>query len=154
MTPDLLPPIDQSAALQKKEEIDTLIGQINVHELRLARSYARLGSLLKDFKIEQFWIPLGFDRFSSFLESIWKALGKKLGAVGNGELSADLDQSAFISLSVTVAYRLACPDRIDLGSQPNAFPFLNHGSSHSDGRSRAERGNADLMGCGISPKSL
>ena len=80
---EILPPLNQEAALQKKEEIDALLGQINTHELRLARSYARLGSALKEVKVQMYWMSYGYDRFSSYLESIWKTIGKKRSQVYN-----------------------------------------------------------------------
>ena len=79
--PTYLPPLNQEAALQKREEIDLLLGLINTHELRLARSYARLGSALKEVKVQQYWIAYGFDKFSSYLESVWKTIGKKRSQV-------------------------------------------------------------------------
>ena len=79
--PSYLPPVDRNAALQKKEEINSLLAQINSHELRLARSYARLGSALKEVKVEQYWLAWGYDRFSNYLEYIWETIGKKRSQV-------------------------------------------------------------------------
>jgi hypothetical protein len=66
----ILPPLNPEAAIQKQAEIDVLLGQISSHEMRLASSYARLGGLLREVKLQQYWIALGYDRFSSYLESI------------------------------------------------------------------------------------
>ena len=66
----ILPPLNTEAALQKQAEIDVLLGQISSHETRLASSYARLGGLLREVKLQQYWIALGYDRFSSYLEDI------------------------------------------------------------------------------------
>lgn len=64
------PPLDIVAAQQVGREIDELLGQISGHELRLASSYARLGSKLREVKVNMYWGALGFDRFSSFLEDV------------------------------------------------------------------------------------
>jgi len=66
----ILPPLNPEAAIQKQAEIDVLLGQISSHEMRLASSYARLGGLLREVKFQQYWIELGYDRFSSYLEAI------------------------------------------------------------------------------------
>ena len=51
--PTYLEPLNKDAALLKQAEIDELLGQISVHELRLSKSYARLGSRLKEMKVNQ-----------------------------------------------------------------------------------------------------
>lgn len=74
---ELLPPLNSDAALQKGKEIDSLLEQISAHELRLSHSYARLGSLLWQVKVEQYWIPLGFDRFSTYFEHVGNKIGRE-----------------------------------------------------------------------------
>ena len=108
---EILPPLDTSAALTKKEEIDTLLAAINIHETRLSRSYARLGSALNEVKVQQFWISYGFDKFSSYLESVWTAIGKKRSQV-YGILSVSetllpvLTESQLEDIGITKAYEL------------------------------------------------
>ena len=75
--PQILPPVDKSAALSLGEDIENLLGQISGHELRLSKSYARLGNLLLRAKNEQFWIPLGYERFSSMIEDIGKKIDRR-----------------------------------------------------------------------------
>ena len=109
--PTYLPPVNQDAALAKKTEIDTLLGQINTHELRLARSYARLGAALKEVKVEQYWISYGYDRFSSYLESIWTTIGKKRSQVYailsvSETLLPVMTESELEDVGITKAYEL------------------------------------------------
>jgi hypothetical protein len=75
--PSYLPPLNQEDALVKGKEIDALIGQICSHEERLSHSYARLGSLLREVKLQQYWIAYGFDRFSSYLETIREKIDRR-----------------------------------------------------------------------------
>jgi hypothetical protein len=75
--PQILPPVDQAVALKLGEDIKLLLGQISSHELRLAHSYARLGSLMLRAKNEQLWIPLGYQRFSSMIEDIGKKIDRR-----------------------------------------------------------------------------
>lgn len=79
--PTYLEPLNKSAALEKQAEIDELLGQISAHELRLAKSYARLGSKLKEVKTEQYWMVLGYERFSSYLEFIRGKIGRERSQV-------------------------------------------------------------------------
>jgi hypothetical protein len=79
--PTYLEPLNKDAALEKQAEIDELLGQISGHELKLAKSYARLGSKLKEMKAQQFWIPLGYERFSSYLEFIRGKIGRERSQV-------------------------------------------------------------------------
>jgi hypothetical protein len=74
---EILPPLNAEAALAKREEIDTLLDQISAHQLRLAHSYARLGSLLREVKINQYWITFGFQRFSSYLETVCEKIDRR-----------------------------------------------------------------------------
>ena len=78
---EILPPLDTAAALQKQTEIDSLLDQICAHELRLSHSYARLGSLLREVKVQQYWISLGFDRFSSYLEQVRQKIDRRRSQV-------------------------------------------------------------------------
>ena len=78
---EILPPLDQSAALKKQTEIDSLLDQICAHELRLSHSYARLGALLREVKVEQYWISYGFDRFSSYLEQVRQKIDRRRSQV-------------------------------------------------------------------------
>jgi len=73
--PEYLPALNKDEALLKSKEIDELVEQICAHELRLSHSYARLGSLLRDVKINQYWMSLGFERFSSYLEYVREKIG-------------------------------------------------------------------------------
>ena len=75
--PSYLPPLNQEDALVKGKEIDALIGQICSHEERLSHSYARLGSLLREVKLQQYWVAYGFDRFSSYLETIREKIDRR-----------------------------------------------------------------------------
>ena len=75
--PSCLPPLNQEDALVKAKEIDALIGQICSHEERLSHSYARLGSLLREVKLQQYWVAYGFDRFSSYLETIREKIDRR-----------------------------------------------------------------------------
>lgn len=72
----ILPPVDQQAALSLQDDIENLCGQISSHEIRLARSYARLGSKLRQVETTQAWIVYGYQRFSTFLEDIRKKIGR------------------------------------------------------------------------------
>jgi hypothetical protein len=74
-------PLNKEAALQVAAEIDQLVGQISTHELRLAKSYARLGSKLREVKNQQYWMSYGFERFSSYLESIRARIGRERSQV-------------------------------------------------------------------------
>lgn len=75
--PEYLVPLNKEAALQKRAEIDELLGQIVGHELKLAKSYARLGSLLREVKTQQFWITYGYNRFTEYLEVIREKIGRE-----------------------------------------------------------------------------
>lgn len=75
--PQILPPVDKVVALKIGEDIDLLLDQISSHQLRLSHSYARLGCLMLKAKNEQFWIPLGYERFSSMIEDIGKKIDRR-----------------------------------------------------------------------------
>ena len=79
--PTYLEPLNKEAALQKQAEIDELLGQISAHELRLAKSYARLGSKLKEMKSNFYWMSLGYERFSAYLEFIRGKIGRERSQV-------------------------------------------------------------------------
>jgi hypothetical protein len=79
--PVYLPPLNSDQALQKRDEIDALLGSINAHELKLAHSYARLGSLLRTVKNEQYWIAYGYERFSSYLQFICEKINRQRSQV-------------------------------------------------------------------------
>ena len=79
--PLYLPPLNRDAALELGEKIDALLSSINAHEIRLARSYARLGGYLREVKQQQFWITYGFDRFSTYLEQIRERIGRQRSQV-------------------------------------------------------------------------
>jgi hypothetical protein len=79
--PVYLPPLNSDQALQKRDEIDALLGSINAHELKLAHSYARLGSLLRTVKNEQYWIVYGYERFSSYLQFICEKINRQRSQV-------------------------------------------------------------------------
>jgi hypothetical protein len=65
----------------KQAEIDELLSLISAHELRLAKSYARLGSKLKEMKANFYWMSLGYERFSSYLEFIRGKIGRERSQV-------------------------------------------------------------------------
>jgi hypothetical protein len=71
------PPLDQDDAQKLKEEIEIILGQISGHELRLAGSYARLGSKLREVKTHQYWQAWGYERFSSYLEFIREKIDRR-----------------------------------------------------------------------------
>lgn len=75
------PPLDTADAKKVSEEIDVLVGQICSHELRLAGSYARLGSKLREVKVKQYWQAYGYDRFSSYLEMIREKIDRRRSQV-------------------------------------------------------------------------
>jgi hypothetical protein len=75
--PIILPPVNNSDALKIGEDINGLLDQISSHQLRLSHSYARLGCLMLKAKNEQFWIPLGYERFSSMIEDIGKKIDRR-----------------------------------------------------------------------------
>lgn len=77
----ILSPVDAERATKISREIDTLVGQISGHELKLSRSYARLGGLLREVKNQQYWITYGFERFSSYLENIRGRIGRERSQV-------------------------------------------------------------------------
>lgn len=79
--PTYLEPLNKDAALKLSEDIDALLGQISAHELRLAKSYARLGGLLREVKNQQFWMTYGYDRFSSYLEFVRNKIGRERSQV-------------------------------------------------------------------------
>jgi hypothetical protein len=74
---EILPPVSTEAAQQKQAEIDVVLEQISSHELRLAKHFARLSRLVREVKVEQYWIPLGYDRFTSYLEVMRKRIGRE-----------------------------------------------------------------------------
>ena len=78
---EIQPPLDQQSAEKIKQEVDSLLTQISGHELRLASSYARLGGLLRAVKVNQFWISYGFERFSSYLESVRERINRQRSQV-------------------------------------------------------------------------
>jgi hypothetical protein len=111
MTIEVLSPVNKESALQKKEEIETLLGQINTHELRLASSYARLGSALRDVKVNSYWEAYGYDRFSSYLEFVWKTIGKKRSQVYailsvSETLLPHIPESKLEEIGITKSYEL------------------------------------------------
>ena len=77
----ILPPLDTEAALAKQSEIDSLLGLISAHETKLSQSYARLGGLLREVKLQQYWMALGYDRFSSYLEFIRNKINRQRSQV-------------------------------------------------------------------------
>jgi len=76
-----LEPLNKEAALKVAEEIDALVGQISAHELRLAKSYARLGSKLREVKSNQYWMSYGYERFPAYLEVIRGRIGRERSQV-------------------------------------------------------------------------
>ena len=79
--PTYLEPLNKDAAMKLAGDIDSLLSQISGHEIKLARSYARLGGLLREVKNQQYWIAYGYDRFSSYLESVRTKIGRERSQV-------------------------------------------------------------------------
>ena len=79
--PTYLEPLNKDAANKLAEDIDELLGQIAGHEIKLARSYARLGGFLREVKNQQYWIAYGYDRFSSYLEFVRGRIGRERSQV-------------------------------------------------------------------------
>ena len=79
--PTYLEPLNKDAAMRLATDIDSLLSQISAHELRLAKSYARLGGLLREVKNQQYWIAYGYDRFSSYLEFVRTKIGRERSQV-------------------------------------------------------------------------
>lgn len=75
--PEYLIPLNKEAALQKRAEIDELLGQIVGHELKLAKSYARLGAMIREVKTQQYWVTYGYNRFTEYLEVIREKIGRE-----------------------------------------------------------------------------
>ena len=73
----LLPPISKERALKVQEEISELMFQISSHEVRLARSYARLGAMIREVKTQQYWVTYGYNRFTEYLEVIREKIGRE-----------------------------------------------------------------------------
>lgn len=76
-----LPPLNKDEAIRLGSEIDSLLDQITSHETRLARSYARLGGMLREVKNQQYWMAYGYDRFSSYLSFICEKIGRQRSQV-------------------------------------------------------------------------
>lgn len=79
--PTYLEPLNKDAAMKLAGDIDSLLSQISAHELRLAKSYARLGGLLREVKNQQYWIAYGYDRFSTYLEFVRTKIGRERSQV-------------------------------------------------------------------------
>lgn len=79
--PVYLEPLNKEAASKLAVDMDALLDQISAHEIKLARSYARLGGLLREVKLQQYWIAYGYDRFSSYLEFIRGKIGRERSQV-------------------------------------------------------------------------
>ena len=79
--PTYLEPLNKEAASALAVDMDALLEQISLHELKLSKSYARLGGLLREVKINQYWISYGYDRFSSYLEFVRTKIGRERSQV-------------------------------------------------------------------------
>ena len=79
--PTYLEPLNKEAATKLAVDMDALLEQISIHELKLSRSYARLGGLLREVKLNQYWISYGYDRFSSYLEFVRTKIGRERSQV-------------------------------------------------------------------------
>ena len=80
-SPTYLEPLNKEAATKLAVDMDALLEQISAHEIKLARSYARLGGLLREVKLNQYWISYGYERFSSYLEFIRGKIGRERSQV-------------------------------------------------------------------------
>ena len=81
MTEPEIVPLNSEAALRLKEDMDALLVQISSHEIRLSSSYARLGGLLREVKINQYWRSYGYPRFSSYLDVIREKIDRRRSQV-------------------------------------------------------------------------
>ena len=79
--PTYLEPLNKEAASKLAVDMDALLEQISAHEIKLSRSYARLGGLLREVKLNQYWISYGYDRFSSYLDFIRQKIGRERSQV-------------------------------------------------------------------------
>lgn len=106
-----LPPLNQEAASKLNEDIDVLLDQISAHELRLASSYARLGSKLREVKLTQSWMARGCDRFSTYLQYVCNRIGRQRSQVYNiltvsEVLSPHLSEEVLEEIGIAKAYEL------------------------------------------------
>src|ERR1700726_642208 len=79
----ILPLINAEQAQQLTAAVDSLLESIGRHEHKLSASYAKLGILLSDVESTQAWAPLGFAKFSSYLEDIRKRIDRKRSQIYN-----------------------------------------------------------------------
>lgn len=81
MDAEILAPAQPEKALSVHDEVERLVAQINAHELRLAGSYARLGSLLQEVKTHGYWMNYGFPKFSAYLDDVRTKIRRKRSQV-------------------------------------------------------------------------
>lgn len=64
-----------------RQEIDSLLDQINSHELRLSHGYAKLGGLLREAEVSSKWKDWGFDRFTLYLAYVGDKINRQKSQV-------------------------------------------------------------------------
>lgn len=64
-----------------RQEIDSLLDQINSHELRLEGQRMRLGALLRDAEISGKWKEWGFDRFTLYIAYVGHKINRQKSQV-------------------------------------------------------------------------
>ena len=64
-----------------RQEIDTLLDQINTHELRLEGKRMRLGALLREVEVSGKWKEWGFEKFSRYVVYVCEKIDKRKSQV-------------------------------------------------------------------------
>lgn len=94
-----------------RQEIDTLLDQINSHEMRLSHGYAKLGGLLREAEVSSKWKEWGFDRFTLYLAYVGDKINRQKSQV-YAILSAATDLLPYMSeekleeIGITKAHEL------------------------------------------------
>jgi len=94
-----------------RQEIDSLLDQINSHELRLSHGYAKLGGLLREAETTGKWREWGFDRFTLYLAYVGDKINRQKSQV-YAILSAATDLLPYMSeakleeIGITKAHEL------------------------------------------------
>lgn len=94
-----------------RQEIDTLLDQINSHEMRLSHGYAKLGGLLREAEVSGKWKEWGFDRFTLYLAYVGDKINRQKSQV-YAILSAATDLLPYMSeekleeIGITKAHEL------------------------------------------------
>lgn len=94
-----------------RQEIDTLLDQINSHELRLEGQRMKLGALLRNAEISGKWKDWGFDRFTLYIAYVGDKINRQKSQV-YAILSAATDLLPYMSeekleeIGITKAHEL------------------------------------------------